>query len=372
MNRRNFLGLAGLGLGTLATAAAFSGWTLSQHGSQPLLLSARNDADGGHMAVGYRLDGSHAFSTRVSERCHDVVAHPHLPLALFVGRRPSTQSYLIDCRDGRLLQTLHSPADRHFYGHAVFHHSGDWLYSTENDTRDPGRGVLGVYRLANGQLQRSNELSSHGIGPHQLRWLPDGETLVVANGGIRTEADSREALNLDAMDSSLVLMHRDGHLLSKERLPNQQMNSIRHLAVAADGTVVSGQQYQGNPADSAAMLAIKRPGQALQAFPLGDAQRQAMQQYCASLAINNDLRLLALTAPRGNRLFIWDLDTAAVRVDVALADCAGIGAVPEGFVVSSGTGRCRLYDCRQEQITAHALKLPAGLWDNHLNLAEIN
>jgi uncharacterized protein len=365
MNRRNFLGFAGLG--ALATAAALGGWTLSRHSRQPMLLSARNDANGRHFAVGYRLDGSQLFSTPVSERCHDVVAHPHLPLALFVGRRPSRQSYLIDCRDGRLVQTLHAPADRHFYGHAVFHHSGEWLYSTENDTRDPGRGVLGVHRLVEGQLQRQHELSSHGIGPHQLLWLPDGETLVVANGGIRTEADSREALNLDAMESSLVLMRRDGSLLSKEQLP-MQLNSIRHLAVGADGTVVSGQQYQGDPGDNAAMLAIKRPGQPLQAFPVAEAQRQAMQQYCASLAIHDELRLLALTAPRGNRLFIWDLDSAAVRLDVALPDCAGVGAVAEGFVVSSGTGRCRLYDCRSPQVLSHPLTLPAGLWDNHLRL----
>ena len=98
--------------------------------------------DGNHYAVGYRLDGERAFATPVSERCHDVVPHPSLPMALFVGRRPSTESYLIDTRDGRLLQTLTSPAGRHFNGHAVFHKGGEWLYATENDTLDPGRGLL--------------------------------------------------------------------------------------------------------------------------------------------------------------------------------------------------------------------------------------
>src|SRR3990167_8220449 len=315
IKRRAFLSLTGATLAAGAVAAgAFAGWTLSDNGARPLLLSARNDAAGKHYAVGYRLDGTQVFSTQVSERCHDVVAHPSLPLALFVGRRPSTQSYLIDCRDGRLVQTLHSPIDRHFYGHAVFHHSGDWLYSTENDTREPGRGVLGVWRLSNGQLQRHSELSTHGIGPHQLLWLPDGETLVVANGGIRTEADSREATNLDAMESSLVLMGRDGNLFSRERLANP-LNSIRHLAVAADGTIACGQQYQGELGDAVPLLAIKRPGQALAEFPVAAEQRQVMQQYCASLAIHNELRLLALTAPRGNRLLIWDLDNAALRLD---------------------------------------------------------
>ncbi|MGE8295524.1 MAG: DUF1513 domain-containing protein [Pseudomonas sp.] len=367
MQRRTFLGL-GAAAASLAAAGAFGGWTLFGPSGQPLLLSARDDADGRHYAVGYRLDGQRAFATTVNERCHDVVPHPALPLALFVGRRPSTESYLIDTRDGRLLQTLESPAGRHFNGHAVFHKGGDWLYATENDTTEPGRGVLGVYHLVGERLQRSDEHSTHGIGPHQLLWMPDGETLVVANGGIRTEAESRVEMNLDAMEASLVLMQRDGSLVSKEYLAEQQ-NSIRHLAVARDGTVVSGQQYMGDMHDAVPLLAIKRPGQPYQPFALDEAQRAAMNQYTASVAIHDELRLLAMTAPRGNRFFIWDLDSAEVRLDVPLPDCAGVGAVVDGFVVTSGQGRCRLYDCRSARIVTDALQLPAGLWDNHLRLA---
>ncbi|MGY8820985.1 MAG: DUF1513 domain-containing protein [Pseudomonadales bacterium] len=363
MKRRAFLGLSS----ALLAASAVGGWALTHHTEQPLLLSARNDADGRHYAVGYRLDGSPVFATPVKERCHDVYAHPHLPLAVFVGRRPSRESYLIDSRDGTLLQVLTSPPDRHFYGHGVFHSSGDWFYTTENDTAEAGRGVLGVYRVEGRQLIRSGERSTHGIGPHQLLWMPDGETLVIANGGIRTEADSREMMNLHAMEPSLVLLHRDGTLISKEQLP-EQMNSVRHLAVAADGTVVSGQQYEGDPMDPVPLLAIKRPGQAFQAFPLGEAQRQTMNQYTASLAINDSLRLLAVTAPRGNKVFIWDLDTAALREEIHLPDCAGVGAVEQGFVVSSGQGRCRLVDCTGKAFVSTPLQLPPGLWDNHLRL----
>ncbi len=363
MKRRVFLGLGG----ALVAASAVGGWTLTRHTEQPLLLSARDDADGRHYAVGYRLDGTRVFATPVNERCHDVYAHPHLPLAVFVGRRPSRESYLIDSRDGTLLQVMASPPDRHFYGHGVFHSSGDWFYSTENDTADAGRGVLGIYRVEERRLVRTGEHSTHGIGPHQLLWMPDGETLVIANGGIRTEADSRKMMNLDAMEPSLVLLHRDGTLASKEQLP-EQMNSVRHLAVAADGTVVSGQQYEGDPMDAVPLLAIKRPGQAFQAFPLGEAQRQTMNQYTASLAIHDDLRLLAVTAPRGNKVFFWDLDSAALREEIHLPDCAGVAAVAQGFVVSSGQGRCRLIDCSAGRFVSTALQLPAGLWDNHLRL----
>jgi len=364
MLRRQALTLGSL----LLSALTLGGWNLfRQKGQGPLLLSARDDGDGGHYAVGYRLDGTQVFATRVDQRCHDIINHPTQPLALFVARRPGTESYLIDLRDGRLLQTIASQPNRHFYGHAVIHKSGDWLYATENDTSDPGRGLLGVYRFEGERLVHSGEISTHGIGPHQVSWMPDGETLIVANGGIRTEAESRVEMNLDAMEPSLVLMQRDGTLLSKETLA-QPMNSVRHLGVASDGTIVAGQQFMGASHESSELLAIKRPGQPFVAFPVAEQQLQAMAHYTASVAVHSELRLVALTAPRGNRFFIWDLDSGAVRLDAPLPDCAGVGAVADGFVVTSGQGRCRFYDCRQKELTAQPLELPAGLWDNHLHL----
>ncbi|BAP43603.1 lipoprotein [Pseudomonas sp. StFLB209] len=365
MLRRQALALGSL----LLSAFTLGGWSLfRQNGSSPLLLSARDDADGKHYAVGYRLDGKQVFATEVAQRCHDIINHPELPLAVFIARRPGTQSYLIDLRDGKLLQTITAQPNRHFYGHAVIHSSGEWLYATENDTRDPGRGVLGVYRFVNQRLEHSGEISTHGIGPHQVSWMPDGETLIVANGGIRTEAESRVEMNLDAMQPSLVLMQRDGTLLSKETL-SQQMNSVRHLAVASDGTIVAGQQFMGDSQELAELLAIKRPGQPFEPFAVAEQQLRAMNHYTASVAIHNELRLVALTAPRANRLFIWDLDSAALKLDASMPDCAGVGAVQDGFVVTSGQGRCRFYDCRQATLQPKPLALPGAFWDNHLHLA---
>ncbi|MFU0839622.1 MAG: DUF1513 domain-containing protein [Pseudomonas fragi] len=144
MMRRQALKLGGL----LLSAITLGGWSLfKQKGQSPLLLSARDDADGNHFAVGYRLDGTRVFSTRVGQRCHDIINHPTLPIALFVARRPGTESYLISLTDGQLLQTLTSLPNRHFYGHAVIHKDGEWLYTTENDTTDPGRGLLGFIAL---------------------------------------------------------------------------------------------------------------------------------------------------------------------------------------------------------------------------------
>lgn len=365
MRRRSFLAAS---LAALAGTAVV-GWRFWPQGRQPLLLSARDNAAGEHFAVGYTLTGQQLFATQVTERCHDICMHPSLPLAVFVGRRPSTESYLVDVQSGRLVQTFSTPSNRHFQGHAVFDARGEYLYSTENDTDDPGRGVIGVWQFSAAQrLQRASELPSHGVGPHQLLWMPDGQTLVVANGGIRTESGSREELNLDAMEPSLVLMSTRGECLSKELLTDT-MNSIRHLAVASDGTVIAVQQYQGALHERVDLLAVKRPGQAFQVFPVAEQQRNKMQQYAASVAIHDELRLVAMTAPRGARVFIWDLDSAELRMDAPFPDCAGVAASAEGFVVTSGVGRCRSYDCRGTSINMQALNLPAGLWDNHALLA---
>ena len=93
-----------------------------------------------------------------------------------------------------------------------------------------------------------------------------------------------------------------------------------------------------------------------------------MAHYTASVAVHSELRLVALTAPRGTRFFIWDLDSGAVKLDAPPPDCAGVGAVTDGFVVTSGQGRCRFYDCRKPELVAKPLDLPSGLWDNHLHL----
>ncbi len=227
--------------------------------------------------------------------------------------------------------------------------------------------MLGVYRFEGERLVHTGEIPTHGIGPHEVAWLPDGETLIVANGGIRTEAESRVEMNLDAMEPSLVLMQRDGTLLSKETL-GQQMNSVRHLAVGSDGTIAACQQFMGDADETAELLAIKRPGEPFQAFPVPERQLQAMAQYTASVAIHSELRLVALTAPRANRLFVWDLDNGAVRLDAPMPDCAGVGAVKDGFVVTSGQGRCRFYDCTKAELVGQPMNLPSGFWDNHLHL----
>ena len=96
------------------------------------------------------------------------------------------------------LSTLSSVPGRHFFGHGAFSPDGRLLYATENDF-DNARAVVGVYDVGSG-FARIGEFGTQGVGAHELLLSPDGELLVVANGGIETHPDyGRAELNLDTM-----------------------------------------------------------------------------------------------------------------------------------------------------------------------------
>src|SRR3546814_16205164 len=90
--------------------------------------------------------------------------------------------------------------------------------------------------------------------------LPDGHTLAVCNGGIRTHPDfPRAKLNLATMRPSLAYIDRHkGRLIAEARWPDDRHPlSIRHLDVAPDGTVAFGMQYKG-PKGNAMPLELGR------------------------------------------------------------------------------------------------------------------
>ena len=84
----------------------------------------------------------------------DLAAIPQSPWIIASGMENDGYLYLIDSRDGTLLQVLTSPPDRHFYVHGVFHSSGDWFYTTENDTAEAGRAGRGRAGGDDQQLDR--------------------------------------------------------------------------------------------------------------------------------------------------------------------------------------------------------------------------
>ncbi|MEI4484950.1 DUF1513 domain-containing protein [Frigidibacter sp. MR17.14] len=346
-------------LATLAAAGTIPRLGWADAGS-PAFLAAAKDADGQFALYGVGADGADRFRIPLPARGHAGAVHPTEPLAVAFARRPGTFAVVLNCVTGEELAVLESPEGRHFMGHGSFSPDGRLLYTAENDFVTT-RGKIGLWSRDHG-WRRIAELESHGIGPHDVQFLPDGVTLVVANGGIETNpAKGREKLNLPTMRPSLVYLDLQGTLLEEVTMPEDwHRASIRHLAVAPDGQVGFAMQWEEMPETAPPLLGLHRRGEEAVLADAGEAEARLMKGYVGSVAVSRDGALFAVSCPRGGRAVVFDKTGALVQV-IERADVCGLAPMGAGFVLTDGVGgMLRLQD---GALTALGTRTRA--WDNH-------
>ncbi len=351
-NRRNFLASF-----LAASLVPKLGWA---DAGSPAYLAAAREPDGGFCIFGLSGQGADVFRIPLPARGHAAAAHPHAPEAVAFARRPGTFALVIDCASGKLLHRLETPPGRHFYGHGAFLADGDLLCTTENDI-ETGEGRIGLWSRPEGYT-RIGDIASGGVGPHELRRLPD-DNLAIANGGIRTHPGrGREKLNLDTMRPNLAYVDPDRGVIDQAELaPDLHHNSIRHLAVGPDGTVAFAMQWQGDPMDVVPLLGLHRRGTPPRLAEAGLAEQLATEGYAGSVAFDQAGTLIGITCPRGARLHVFSGE-GAFRNAIRRPDICGVAPAPGGFLATDGLG------------SIHAVG-PDGLrslttqrraWDNHL------
>ncbi|RLT98024.1 DUF1513 domain-containing protein [Ketobacter sp.] len=344
------------------------------------IFSGCDDARGTHYIA--HLDPAAQFVSRIAvpQRVHGSVYAPQQRWALFFARRPGTHLYVLDTSSGHLIHTLENAADRHFYGHGVVSADGHWLYTTENNLTDLS-GVIGVYSLQ-GKPNKVAEFASGGIGPHQLALMPDGQTLVIANGGMATHPSSeREVLNLESMAPNLAYLDlASGAVLEYHEPPHHKM-SIRHLDVALDGRVVFGVQYQGELTDAVPLVGSHRRGEDIQWLELPEPVQLSVKQYTASVAVDAAGETALVSCPRGNLIGCWDLDSGKLLQQLQSRDAAGLfrvgnhtqsdnqeQAVKTTWVSSNGVGEMSLLQGNRASLRSQSLSRGGWRWDNHLTV----
>jgi uncharacterized protein len=359
--RRTFLrGAAGVGSATLMPKL---GWAAA---GAPDYLAAAGLPDGGFCLVGLTGDGLECFRLPLPDRGHAAAAHPARPEAVAFARRPGTFALVIDCAEGREVARLHSPEDRHFYGHGAFTPDGSLLFTTENAIAE-GTGRLGIWD-ADAGYRRIGEVPTGGTGPHEVRLMPDGRRFAVANGGIETDPTSgRAELNLATMRSNLAYLDAaSGEVVEVLELPEPlRLNSLRHIAAGRDGTLAVALQWQGSELEHPPLLAVHRPGalglETLSAEPL--VQRRA-RNYAGSVAVSDDGRLAAITAPRGNLMLVFDLAASGGVEVVEATDICGVAAAAAGFACSTGEGV--FLTAGRAAAAGDAVRFERLAFDNHL------
>jgi hypothetical protein len=146
-----------------------------------------------------------------------------------------------------------------------------------------------------------------------------------------------------------------------ELAPDLRMNSIRHLAVRADGTVGLAMQWEGDDGAATPLLGLHRRGcpLALASAPLAD--ELAMQGYAGSIAFSGDSAEIAITSPRGGRIHRFS-DQGDFLGAVTRSDVCGLATHRDGLLASDGLGG--LIAIRGGR--PHPLARWNRSWDNHI------
>lgn len=335
IDRRHFLAGAGAVLLAGATRPAFAA-------GQPRYLSAAATLDGRQVAVALAETGEALYDLDLADRGHGLALRPGVGEAVCFGRRPGAYAQVFDLAAGDPLTTITPTAsDRHFSGHGVFTPDGRYLLLTENDmTRR--RGLIGVHD-ATADYARVREFATGGIGPHDLRLLPDGLTLVVANGGLDHRHDQMNAAEMADIQSDLVYLDwQSGALLDQVKLdPALSRMSIRHLALTADGQVVAALQDSAEVPDLQQPLGfLHRRGENLRWLATPAGGWGGYRGYCGSAAVDLAGGLVAMSSPRGNCVGLWSAADGSVAGGAEIHDGCGLAAAaaPRTLLVSSGGG----------------------------------
>ncbi|WP_434352739.1 DUF1513 domain-containing protein [Psychrobacter sp. HD31] len=326
------------------------------------------------------------WQTSVPERVHDIVVQPKKVWCdknvAVMGRRPSEFFWIMDCATGELVYTIKAKGldkvpNRHFYGHACYSLDGNLLYVAENDTTTFA-GIIGVYDARHG-YKKIAEFATHGIGPHEVILHPDGDKLIIANGGIKTERASREELNLETMQPSLVYLSlvsgEEGKVL-QQIMPKHNQMSVRHISAITEGnlkgTVAVGIQFQGEKHLNMPLVLTHKFGDtALTEYATNNAEVSWRQfhHYIASVMVNPKSNLICATSPIGGCVSVFDMLTNKMMDTVKIADCAGIAVAGEGFIVSDGKGGLTELTLVSGKLKADTVTQPMA-FDNHMQFVE--
>ena len=353
--------------GLAATAVSLRPFLAAAAAPQPRRFVGAVATGTGFAVATLSADGAWRVGPDLPGRGHTFAVAPSGRVAVAFARRPGTFAVPFEPATGDGLGLLQAAPGRHFYGHGTFSADGRRLYAAENDHAGE-RGVIGVYDVAAG-WRRLGELASHGIGPHDVHLLSDGRTLAVANGGILTRPDlPRVKLNIPTMRPTLAYVDAaSGRLLQAVELAaDLHRLSIRHLARAADDTIVFAMQDEGPAGRPRPLFGRHRLGERAPVLvdEVYDGLR-AMRGYCGSVMLSGDGRTCAVSSPHGNLVTLWRFPSLEPLGKVAIEDVCGLAPLgPDGFLASSGTGA--LVHVAADG-TQTALATAGGVrWDNHL------
>ena len=294
-------------------------------------------------------------------RGHDIAFNPETGVGVTFARRPGNFALVFDIKNQFGPQIITAPKGRHFYGHGVFSHNGKLLYTAENNF-DDGTGIIGIYDATN-KFIRVGEVSSFGIGPHEILLHPNKDILLVANGGIETHPDyGRAKLNIATMQPSLCFIRADsGELIEKHVLSKHfHKLSIRHMDVDLTGRIIFGCQYEGDRSDRVPLIGTANLGDEATLWETPKSILDNFANYVGSVSYLHEYKTAAVTLPKGNQIAILDTKTGDVKKIFKRQENFGVVAHNDNFLSTSARGT--IHSSSGKILTNNS----SIMFDNHL------
>ena len=165
---------------------------------------------------------------------------------------------------------------------------------------------------------------------------------MIANAGIDKRHDDVGGRDLADIRSDLVYVDwQSGKLLERATLePRFARLSIRHLALTAAGDVAAALQDSADVPDLDWPLGLlHRAGGAPRWLETPQGGWGRLRGYCGAAGVDSSAGLIALSAPRGNCVGLWDGSGKALET-LEIHDGCGLSATgaPGALIVSSGSG----------------------------------
>ncbi len=366
--RREFL----KGLGALTTLPLISACDLKINSTDNEYWLSAAGGNNENFSLSWLQPNSNTNYLLTDFRGHGLAKHPIKPHLVFMfSRRPGNEGVMINLKTKTIEHRFTSPPHLFMEGHGCFSHDGKYLFCTESN-RHTNQGIITVRETDSFKIIR--EISSGGIGPHEIQTISKQTVIAVANGGLIKDKKGN-TINTDTMQSNVTLIdYLSDRIISTHRTESPQ-SSLRHIDISDDGIIAVAMQQQDYNSESITSLTqlIKKDGSSTSLNAPKELVKK-LNGYVGSVRINNRYRTAAFTSPRGDIALFWNIDSDAFLGAQYFHNVCGLTVTndEEYFVLSNSAGKIRqIKSSTLLENTKLRQHLPTHQWDNHMITAAV-
>lgn len=232
----------------------------------------------------------------------------------------------VDLKSMKVVRPVHTPPERHFYGHGAWEPDGSLVYCTETVLADHS----GMVVVRDGSsLKILGQFPTYGANPHDCRFVPGQRVLAITNGGGPMDGARPSVTYVDVDSRKLV---------ERIEFEDPQINA-GHLALSHEGDLaVVHAPREGLGASHNGAVSLRPAGGKLRTMHDPKAVTGKLQGETLSVAIHEPTGIVGATTPDANRVTFWDMDTGKLVKELELEVPQGIAVTldDDQFLISYG------------------------------------